>query len=81
MQEWELRAPDVSPVDKVASPQPANQGPAKQKPVCQKPRVFCKIQGKQLSLTLSFGKDKRDSLINWTEITGLKPNREKPGKV
>lgn len=36
MQEWELRAPDVSPVDKVASPQPANQGPAKQKPVCQK---------------------------------------------
>lgn len=81
MQERELRAPDVIPVDKVASLQPANQGPAKQEPLCQKPRIFCKMQGKQLSLTMSFRKDKRDALINWTKITGLKPNREKPGKV
>lgn len=46
MQEWELRAPDVIPVGKVASLQPANWGPAKQESVCQKPRVSCKIQGK-----------------------------------
>lgn len=81
MQELELRAPDVIPDDKVASPQPANLGPAKQEPVCQKPHIFCKTQGKQLSLTMSFRKDKRDRLINWTRITGLKPNSEKPGKV
>lgn len=81
MQEQELSALDVIPVDKVASPQSVNCGPAKQEPVCQKSYALCIIQGKQLSLTMSFRKYERDPLINWTKITGLKHNREKLGEM
>lgn len=56
MEERELRALDVIPVDKVASLQPANWGPAEQEPVCQKLHIFYKIQGKQLFLTVPLGR-------------------------
>lgn len=81
MEERELRALDVIPVDKVASLQPANWRPAKQEPACQKLHIFYQIQGKQLFLTLPLGRTKETPLINDAKTTGLKPTGEKPGKV